>query len=144
MATTNALKFYRKSVAPSNVAAGAIWFNTTDKTIQIYTGSEWEKYAGNLKDATWSSDKKTLTITKHDGSSIALDFSDMASATVMGKMLTAVGLNTDGTFKSNATNYGGSATTIGGEIKAIDVALKGVSDLVGTTSVDSKISAAKT
>ena len=144
MATTNALKFYRKSAAPSNVAAGAIWFNTSDKTIQIYTGTEWEKYAGNLKDATWSSDKKTLTITKHDGSSIGLDFSDMASATVMGKMLTAVGLNTDGTFKSNATNYGGSATTIGGEIKAIDTALKGVSDLVGTTSVDSKISAAKT
>lgn len=80
MATTNSLKFYRKSTAPSSPVAGAIWFNTTDKTIQIYTGTEWEKYAGNLKDATWSSDKKTLTITKHDGSSIALDFSDMASA----------------------------------------------------------------
>ncbi len=81
MATTNSLKFYRKSTAPSSPVAGAIWFNTSDKTIQIYTGTEWEKYAGNLKDATWSSDKKTLTITKHDGSSIALDFSDMASAT---------------------------------------------------------------
>ena len=75
------LKFYRKNVAPTEgLVAGAIWFNTTDKTIQIYTGTEWEKYAGNQKDATWSSDKKTLTITKHDGSSIALDFSDMASA----------------------------------------------------------------
>ena len=144
MATTNALKFYRKSTAPSSPVAGAIWFNTSDKTIQIYTGTEWEKYAGNLKDATWSSDKKTLTITKHDGSSIALDFSDMASATVMGKMISALGLNTDGSFKSNATNYGGSATTIGGEISAIDSALKSVSDLVGTSSVDSKISAVKT
>lgn len=83
MATTNSLKFYRKSTAPSSPVAGAIWFNTIDKTIQIYTGTEWEKYAGNLKDATWSSDKKTLTITKHDGSSITLDFSDMASATVI-------------------------------------------------------------
>lgn len=138
------LKFYRKSTAPASPAAGAIWFNTSDKTIQVYTGSGWEKYAGNLKDATWSTDKRTLTITKHDGSSIALDFSDMASATVMGKMLTAVGLNADGSFKSNATNYGGSATTIGGEISAIDTALKNVSDLVGTSSVDSKISAAKT
>lgn len=80
MATTNSLKFYRKSTAPSSPVAGAIWFNTSDKTIQIYTGSAWEKYAGNLKDATWSNDKKTLTIAKHDGSSIALDFSDMASA----------------------------------------------------------------
>ena len=52
MATTNSLKFYRKSTAPSSPVAGAIWFNTTDKTIQIYTGTEWEKYAGNLKDAT--------------------------------------------------------------------------------------------
>lgn len=144
MATTHALKFYRKSTAPASPVTGAIWFNTTDKTIQIYTGSEWEKYAGNLKDATWSTDKKTLTITKHDGSSIALNFSDMASATVMGEMLTAVGLNSDGTFKKNATNYGGSATSIGGEISAIDSALKSVSDLVGTTSVDSKISTAKT
>lgn len=138
------LKFYRKSTAPTkDLAAGAIWFNTSDKTIQIYTGTEWEKYAGNLKDATWSTDKKTLTITKHDGSSIALDFSDMASATVMGKMLTAVGLNTDGTFKKNATNYGGSATSIGGEITAIDTKLKSVSDLVGDTAVATQITNAK-
>ena len=136
------LKFYRKSTAPTkDLAAGAIWFNTDDKTIQIYTGSAWEKYAGNLNNATWANN--TLTITKHDGSSIALDFSDMASATVMGKMLTAVGLNSDGTFKKNATNYGGSATSIGGEISAIDTKLKSVSDLVGTTSVATQISAAK-
>lgn len=138
------LKFYRKSTAPSSPVAGAIWFNTSDKTIQIYTGTEWEKYAGNLKDATWSTDKKTLTITKHDGSSIALNFSDMASATVMGNVITAVGLNTDdGTFKKNATNYGGSATSIGGEITAIDAKLKSVSDLVGTTAVANQISTAK-
>lgn len=137
------LKFYRKNVAPTkDLVAGAIWFNTSDKTIQIYTGSEWEKYAGNLNNATWANN--TLTITKHDGSSIALDFSDMASATVMGKMLTAVGLNADGTFKKNATNYGGSATSIGGEVSAIDTQLKSVSDLVGTTAVATQISNAKT
>lgn len=127
MATTNALKFYRKSSAPTNVAAGAIWFDTVNKTIQIYTGTEWEKYAGNLKDAVWSSDKKTLTITKHDGSSINLNFSDMASATVMGNMIDAIGLDkTNGTFKSNAANYGGSS--IGEEIKNIDAAVKALSD----------------
>lgn len=138
------LKFYRKSTAPTEgLAAGAIWFNTTDKTIQIYTGTEWEKYAGNLKDATWSTDKKTLTITKHDGSSIALDFSDMASATVMGNMITAVGLNAEGKFTRNATNYGGAAKSIGEEITAIDTKLKSVSDLVGTTAVATQISSAK-
>lgn len=136
------LKFYRKSEAPTEgLVAGAIWFNTSDKTIQIYTGSAWEKYAGNLNNATWANN--TLTITKHDGSSIALDFSDMASATVMGKMLTAVGLNTDGTFKNNATNYGADAKSIGGEISAIDTKLKSVSDLVGTTAVATQITNAK-
>lgn len=136
------LKFYRKNAAPSSPVAGAIWFNTEDKTIQIYTGTAWEKYAGNLNNATWANN--TLTITKHDGSSIALDFSDMASATVMGKMFTAVGLNADGTFKKNATNYGGSATSIGGEIAAIDTKLKSVSDLVGTDSVSKQVGDAKT
>lgn len=137
------LKFYRKNEAPSSPAAGAIWFNTSDKTIQIYTGSAWEKYAGNLNNATWANN--TLTITKHDGSSIALDFSDMASATVMGNMITAVGLDTkNGTFKKNATNYGDGATSIGGEITAIDAKLKGVSDLVGATAVATQITNAKT
>lgn len=137
------IKFYRKSTAPSSPVVGGIWFNTADKTIQVYTAENtWEKYAGNLNNATWANN--TLTITKHDGSSIALDFSDMASAAAMGKMLTAVGLNTDGTFKKNATNYGGSATTIGGEISAIDTKLKSVSDLVGATSVATQISDAKT
>lgn len=136
------LKFYRKSEAPSSPVAGAIWFNTSDKTIQIYTGSAWEKYAGNLNNATWANN--TLTITKHDGSSIALDFSDMASATVMGNMITAVGLNAEGKFTRNATNYGGAAKSIGGEISAIDTKLKSVSDLVGTAAVATQISNAKT
>ena len=136
------LKFYRKSTAPTDgLAAGAIWFNTSDKTIQIYTGTEWEKYAGNLNNATWANN--TLTITKHDGSSIALDFSDMASATVMGNMITAVGLNAEGKFTRNATNYGGAAKSIGGEITAIDTKLKSVSDLVGNTAVATQISNAK-
>ena len=52
MATNNALKFYRKSTAPSNVASGAIWFNTSNSTINVYTGSAWETYTGNINDAT--------------------------------------------------------------------------------------------
>lgn len=133
------LKFYRRAQAPTSPVEGAIWFNTADKTIQIYAGNTWEKYAGNLKDATWSG--STLTITKHDGSSIALDFSDMASAATMGKIIAAAGLNNDGTFKKNATNYGGSATTIGGEIANIDSALKTLDGTVSTnyTTLDGKI-----
>lgn len=64
----------------------------------------------------------------------------MASAATMGKIITAAGLNSDGTHKANATNYGGS--TLGEEIKNIDAATKAVSDLVGTTSVESQITSA--
>ena len=135
----NALKFYRKSTAPSGIAAGAIWFNTSNSTINVYTGSAWETYTGNINDATWANN--VLTITKHDGTPITLNFSDMASAAMLGKMLAATGLNADGTFKKNATNYGGSATTIGGEITAIDAALKSVSDKVGSDNVSDQIAA---
>lgn len=33
------LKFYRKAAAPASPVEGTIWFNTTDKTIQIYAGN---------------------------------------------------------------------------------------------------------
>lgn len=68
----------------------------------------------------------------------------MASAAMLGKMLTATGLNTDGTFKKNATNYGGSAASIGGEISAIDAQLKSVSDKVGSKSVSEQVTAGVT
>lgn len=66
----------------------------------------------------------------------------MASAATMGKIITAAGLNSDGTHKANATNYGGAS--LGEEIKNIDAATKAVSDLVGTTSVEQQINRAKT
>lgn len=93
------LKFYKGTETQINaqaVAAGAIWFNTTDKTINVRTSAgAWEKYAGNLKDAAWGDNNK-LTITKYDGSSIELDFSDMASATGVAAVI--------GTFADAAKN----------------------------------------
>ena len=70
------LKFYKQAAAPAAATEGAIWFDTTNHTIQVKVAEGWDKYAGALNDATWASN--TLTITKHDGSSIALNFSDMA------------------------------------------------------------------
>lgn len=83
MATNNKLKFYRKATAPASPATGAIWFDTTNRTVQVYTGTEWEKYAGNLNNATWDNKTQTLVITKHDGSSITINLSDVASASAM-------------------------------------------------------------
>lgn len=75
----NLLKFYKNSQQPTNVAAGSIWFNTTNRTIEVYNGTEWEKYAGKLETAEWDQEKQILTIKKYDGSSIALNFSHIAS-----------------------------------------------------------------
>lgn len=94
MATNNMLKFYRlgaEAMATKTVAVGAIWFNTDDNTIQIKTATGgWEKYAGKLNNATWDADKKKLTISKYDGSSIELDFSDIASGASVSAALNAL------------------------------------------------------
>lgn len=93
MATNNQLKFYRlgaEAMASKTVSTGAIWFNTDDKTIQIKTAAGWDKYAGKLNDAQWDTNKQKLTISKYDGSSIELDFSDIASGTSVKAALDAL------------------------------------------------------
>ena len=123
------LKFYKQSTAPASATEGAIWFDTTNHTIQVKVASGWDKYAGALNDATWSAN--TLTITKHDGSSIALNFSDMASAAAMKSIFTdKFGLNAD-------MSYTGVYAT-GNTVRADIVAAKAATDTVGelTTASD--------
>lgn len=126
MANT-ALKFVRKATAPSTPVEGMIWFNSTDGTIQLYKGTTWEKYAGKLNNATWDSTKNKLTITKTDGSSIELDFSDMASAGAVGNALSK--LTTD------LTNLTNRVTTAEGNIATVT---NKVND--DSTGLDSKAS----
>ena len=124
------LKFYKGTETQINaqtVTAGAIWFNTTDKTINVRTSAgAWEKYAGNLKDAAWGDNNK-LTITKYDGSSIELDFSDMASATGVAAVI--------GTFADAAKNDNTASiharinkafAEIGDRLKSADQVVKSV------------------
>ncbi len=133
------LKFYKGTETQINaqaVAAGAIWFNTTDKTINVRTSAgAWEKYAGNLKDAAWGDNNK-LTITKYDGSSIELDFSDMASATGVAAVI--------GTFADVAKNdntasiharINAAFAEIGTKLAAEDQVVKSVD----TTTVDAGV-----
>ena len=79
MATNNMIKFFKGANAPAAPVAGIIWFCTSDRTIRVYTGSEWEKYAG-LVDAGWNATDKKLTITSAAGTTTTLDLSDCASA----------------------------------------------------------------
>lgn len=80
---TNSLKFYRQSAQPTNAAVGAIWFDVTNRTIQVKTNAGWEPYAGKIQDVTWNEENQTLTISKHDGSSKSVNLSDVASASAM-------------------------------------------------------------
>ena len=69
------IKFYKGASAPTTLTAGMIWFNTKNRTIQVYTGSAWEIYTG-LVDATYANNQ--LTITKAVGEQpLVLDFNSM-------------------------------------------------------------------
>ena len=52
MANTNTqLKFYKVATLPASGVIGGIYFETTTKTINVYTNAGWEKYAGKLESA---------------------------------------------------------------------------------------------
>ena len=81
------LKFYR-GAAPQSPAAGMIWFDKANSTIKVYTGTEWESYAGKLIDATWNEAEKKLNLIKQDGTISKIDFSDVASASKLAQEIT--------------------------------------------------------
>lgn len=83
MATTTGIKFYSKAYGESQAStlssnSGAIVFDKTSQAIYV----NGVKYGSNVTDATFSSNK--LTITKVSGDTIELDFSTLATtASVM-------------------------------------------------------------
>ena len=89
MATNKQLKFFKGASAPAALAAGMIWFCTTDRTIRVYTGTEWEKYSG-LVNAEWVAADKKLNITSANGTVTTLDLSDCASASDITTKLTTI------------------------------------------------------
>ena len=111
------LKFYKKASAPTGVAQGSIWFNTSDRTINVYTGTTWEKYAG-LVDASLSSDNRVLTIIGAAGNEIKLDVSDLASASSVNTAITRL----EGLITANTTEIGKNKTAAENAQKAADAA----------------------
>ena len=89
MATNKQIKFFKGANAPAAPVAGMIWFCTEDRTIRVYTGSAWEKYAG-LVDAAWNGTDKKLTITSAAGTTTTLDLSDCASASDLATKLQTI------------------------------------------------------
>ena len=85
MTTKTQLKFYKldanASMPESGLVKGAIYFVPKEGVIRVATSTTAsEPYGGKLQNAIWDQSKLKLTITKYDGSSLELDFSDMASS----------------------------------------------------------------
>lgn len=144
MATKTQLKFYKVNGIPaSNLTVGGIYFDKKTGFIHVATSSTaTDIFGSKLSDAQWNASAATLSLTKADGSSLELDFSDMASSSAVTESLAglqgkidaieaSVGLGANGEFTSNATHYGDGADTIGGEIKNIDAALNSLANEVG-------------
>lgn len=131
MANT-ALRFFRGANAPATPAMGMIWFNTSLNLIQVYNGSEWEKY-GKVQDVTFSELK--LNVKKSDGTEFTLDFSDVASAN---------GVNAS--FADLKTRLAGMDTRMDGmdtRMNGIDTTITNLNDTLTSAigDVDDKVDA---
>lgn len=141
------LKFYKMAQAPVGTTekpleAGAIWFNTTNHTIQVYTGSVWEVYTG-LVDAAYDQSSKVFTIVKHDGSKVELNFSDCASAEAL-RLLTERVSTLEGTVATqggNITDLQGRMTTVEGKAKANEDKLAGLSEATVMAEIAKQVAA---
>lgn len=131
------LKFYKMAQAPVGTTekpleAGAIWFNTTNHSIEVYNGATWAAYSGVL-DAVIANE--VLTVTKYDGSKVSVDFSiyatDEALGLLDGRVATLEG--TVATQSGNITNLQGRMTTVEGKVATAEGKLAG---LTGTVAED--------
>lgn len=122
MASDKTLKFYKKATAPSAAAVGSVWFDTTNRLINVKVAAsgdkQWESYSG-LQNASWIEASKTLRLVKANGENLDINLSDVASATELTKVDTRLG--TVETWKTTAdsdittlkTNVGNLQTEAG-------------------------------
>lgn len=114
------LKFFKGATVPTAATEGAIWFNTTDKVLEVKTSTDWEVYDGGAKlvDASWGTEEgktKVLTITKSDGTAVSVDLSDVASASAVSTRLTTIESN----VTANATAAKNAQTTADSKIASV-------------------------
>lgn len=105
MAENIKLRFFRNTSIPESIEKGDIIFNPQTKRISICTDKTnkiLEEYGGEVQNAVFENSK--LTITKKDGTSFVLDFSDVASATDVTKVV--------GGLKETVSSQGAAITTL--------------------------------
>lgn len=122
MASDKTLKFYKKATAPSAAAVGSVWFDTTNRLINVKVAAsgdkQWESYSG-LQNASWVETSKTLRLVKANGEKLDINLSDVASATELTKVDTRLGTvetwktTADGDITTLKTNVGNLQTEAG-------------------------------
>lgn len=87
------IKFYKSSVAPSAAVIGSVWFDTTNRLINVRVAesgeNQWQSYSG-LQNASWNEASKSLILTKADGTNLTVNLSDVASASALTALTTRV------------------------------------------------------
>lgn len=83
--TTTNISFY-KGESFSTYETGAVYFETSTHTIKVATSETAADIYCGVRSATLGADSK-LTIVNEAGTSIVLDFSDIASATTLQSLL---------------------------------------------------------
>lgn len=124
------IKFFRKNTAPSNPVEGWIWFNTDDRTINLYKSGAWEQYSG-IKSATYTN--KVLTITPCVGSAVTVDLSDMASASALSTLSQSFDqLQTSfNTLSGEFSTEKGKISTLEGKMATVETEVAKLSDITG-------------
>ena len=125
------LRFFRNTGIPENPNQGDIVFNPQTKRISICTNANaktFEEYGGEVQNAVFENGQ--LTITKKDGSSFTLDFSDVASATDVSKVV--------GGLKETVSNQGNAiaaldtkASTLRTDVDQLQKEVEGDSETTG-------------
>ena len=108
------LRFFRNTGIPESVEQGDIIFNPQTKRISVCTDKAnkiLEEYGGEVQNAVFENSK--LTITKKDGTSFVLDFSDVASATDVTKVVGGLKetVSSQGTAIATLQNTVGNASS---------------------------------
>ena len=139
------LKFYKMATAPVGteekpLVAGAIWFNTTNHSIEVYDGAKWTVFSGVI-DASVANEK--LTVVKHDGSKVEVDFSiyatDEALELLAGRVSTLEGAVA--THGGNIENLQGRMTTVEGKAKANEDKLAGLTETTVMAEIAKQVAA---
>lgn len=121
------IKFYKVATLPTTLVQGAVYFVKDTQSIHVATSTTAaDKFGIGLKNAVLGTDNK-LTITRHDDTTVVLDFSDMASAAGTKAVFTnKIGLNADLTY----TGVYNTSNTVRADIEAA----KAITDTVGAVS----------